>query len=134
MDDCKIPVRISASHFSPNGQILVAAPLLCFHEDRLGWYEWEWPLVNSHELSIPFSRFQDGGQHPISRFRFIDAITGRISAKSRLHDIRVFAHEGDEDMGHQLSVAENFDGWAVCFSEEDIPDNVGGLCQALGIQ
>lgn len=119
---------------SPEGQVFVAAPLLCFHEDRLGWYEWEWPIGNSHELSLPFARFLADGLHPISRFRFIDAITGTISVKTRRHEIRVFSHQADEDVEHQIAVAENFDGWAVCFSEEDIPKDVGGLCKALGVQ
>lgn len=118
---------------SPSGQILVAAPLLCFHEDRLGWYDWSWPLADSHELSIPFARYLHDGPHPMSRFRFIDAITGTISVKLRRQEIQDFSQESDECIKQQISVAENFDGWAVCFAEGDIPDNVGGLCSALGI-
>lgn len=110
---------------SPTGNMVIAGQELLLHQDILHWYEWSWPVYNNDELRGPFARHLTGERlsYAYNRFRFIDFVTGVISVKKRLQDIREIAEsvDEDEDMETQIDVALNFDGWAICLKEDECP-------------
>jgi hypothetical protein len=121
---------------SPRGEIFKANGLLLFHEDRIGWYDWSWPAIENHELQFPLQRAIEtnhSGRH-FDRFRFIDFATGTICVRKREHLIRQYAHEADEDIEHQLFVASQFEGWAICVREDDFPATDDEFLLDIGLE
>lgn len=117
---------------SPSGKILVPSQFLFFHEDRLNWYQWSWPVWENDELSLSWRHFAEG-IHPADRFRFIDMITGTVQVVGREEKIKSLGIETDEDVIHQISVVAPLNGWAVCFEQESFPTSVTELASDVGL-
>ena len=118
---------------SPQGHALRVDPLFCFHEDQLDWYEWGWPIEDHDELSGPYHRMVKEDLHPFDRFRFIDVITGTICVQGRIDAIKNAAKDADEYIDIQLDIAKRFDGWAVCFSEDEFPLTEQEFFEKIGL-
>lgn len=116
-----------------DSHVFKASALTVFHEDHLSWYDWEWPTKSRSELSVGFERYIRTGEHPMSRFRFIDVITGTISIRHRELDIQKFAHEAEEDLRQQIFALKKFDGAAVCFEEDSIPEGTKDILDSFGL-
>lgn len=130
---CKCLSELNPSLCSPTGLLLEPSQRLLFHEDRLSWYEWSWPVQENEELRLPFEKYWKGKDNPFDRFRFIDPITGTISVVSREAQILKFAYDEDEYALEQLKVARQFDGWAICFPRNTFPPNERVFAEILGL-
>ncbi|MEK0162739.1 hypothetical protein VWX35_09040 [Phaeobacter sp. A36a-5a] len=128
----KAMTEVGAYVCSPSGTILRSAHLLHFHNDMLDWYEWPSDVSSHDELSGPFNRaIGDGSNHPLCRFRFINALTGTISVAEREAEILANFYQQDEYGLTQIAVAKQFELWAVCFQAEDMQPNAIETLQAL---
>ncbi len=56
-------------------------------------------------------------RNPLDGWHFIDSTTGTISVKNREAELEAFQERSPEDLTNQISVAMQFDGWAVCLDE-----------------
>ncbi len=121
---------------SPSGIRVGISHPLTHHEDNLYWYRYSWPALDDDELGGIMRRVEEGkpSTHPLNRFRFIDFATGTICVERRMHLIRIFAHEAEENIDSQVATATNFDGWAVCFHASDFPNTIERFLEDAGLE
>lgn len=119
---------------APDGRTMVPSPMILYHEDRLHWYDWSFSATRSRRFDDALKRFVENDEHPSTRFRFLDFITGTVCVAGREHIIRLFGHEEDEDIHHQMYVAEKFNGWAIAFTGTDFPTSTKQISDELGLK
>ena len=103
--------------FSPSGHVVKPASLILKHQEDLHIYQGILPLGESAALTDLHEAYMGKLGDPLKRWRFIDSTTGTISAKNREAELEAFKYQSSEDLTNQISVAMQFEGWAVCLHE-----------------
>lgn len=119
---------------SPDGMILLIEDWALEHQERLDWYEWEWPDVHSYqgELATPLQIWREGF-NPLSRFLFVDLYTCTLSVARRREWLWAEEERTGEDLRSLALALSPLDGWSICLKKTDVPASIDDLLVQMGI-
>lgn len=121
-----------------SGRLMQSDWPIFLHADRLDWVCLSWPI---NEMAEFHGYFLNSNTHGVpkdaicERFVAIDPWTGIVTEKNPTRKwLESASHVWEPDIEQWLALIREYKGWAVCWSEDQIPDDQEEIFRAIGLE